>query len=53
MSSKFLGESFQYSQKQLEKIKYLAMLSDDIYWKTRDQYIHLMKSFISKIINID
>lgn len=34
-------------------VEYITMLHDDIYWKTRDQYLQIIEGFISKIITVD
>ena len=34
-------------------IEYLTLLDDEIFWKSRYQYLQILKSFISKSIDVD
>jgi hypothetical protein len=39
--------------KSNELTQYLALLSDDIFWKSRYQYVQILESFISRSIDIE
>jgi hypothetical protein len=48
---KYLGDYDKAKNEEL--IQYLTLLYDDIFWKSRYQYLQILESFISRSIDID
>ena len=48
---KFLWDSDKDKNKELTQ--YLILLSDDVFWQSRNKYFQIIKSFLSRSIDID